>query len=89
MIIDAISKYAEIFPLKDKKVVTITKSFQKTLNKSNSKPSNMWVQRPNETEYRIQKLIKKNGDKLYVMWKIYNDMFNSLIDKNILLCKII
>lgn len=49
----------------------------------------MWVQRPNETEYRIQKLIKKNGDKLYVMWKIYNDMFNSLIDKNILLCKII
>ena len=49
----------------------------------------MWVQRPNETEYRIQKLIKKNGDKLYVMCKIYNNMFNSLIDKSILLCKII
>ena len=30
---------------------------------------------------RIEKVIKKKGDKLYVKWKGYNNSFNSWIDK--------
>ena len=32
-------------------------------------------------EFRIEKVIKKNGDKSYVKWKKYNSSFNSWIDK--------
>ena len=34
-----------------------------------------------EKELRIGKVIKRKGDKLYVKWKGYNDLFNSWIDK--------
>ena len=34
----------------------------------------------NQQEFRIEKVIKKKGDKLYVKWKGYNS-FNSWIDK--------
>ena len=30
---------------------------------------------------RIEKVIKKTGDKLYVKWKEYDNSFNSWIDK--------
>ena len=29
------------------------------------------LQGTNQQEYRIEKIIKKKGDKLYVKWKIY------------------
>ena len=32
-------------------------------------------------KFRIKKVIKRKGDKLYVKWKGYNNSFNSLIDK--------
>ena len=32
-------------------------------------------------EFRIEKVIKRKGDKLYVKWKGYNNSFNSWIDK--------
>ena len=32
-------------------------------------------------EFRIEKVIKKKGDKLYVKWKRYDSFFNSWIDK--------
>ena len=32
-------------------------------------------------EFRIEKVIKKTGDKLYVKWKGHNNSFNSWIDK--------
>ena len=32
-------------------------------------------------EFRVEKDIKRKGDKLYVKWKCYNSSFNSLIDK--------
>ena len=32
-------------------------------------------------EFRIEKAIKKKGDKLYVTWKGYDGSFNSWIDK--------
>ena len=34
-----------------------------------------------QQEFRIEKVIKENGDKLYVKWKGYDNSFNSWIDK--------
>ena len=39
------------------------------------------MQRTNQQEFRIEKVIKKKRDKLYVKWKGYDDSFNSWIDK--------
>ena len=33
---------------------------------------NQW-QKTNQKKFRIEKLIKRNGDKLYVKWKGYNN----------------
>ena len=35
----------------------------------------------NQKEFRIEKVIKRKGDKLYDKWKGYDSSFNSLIDK--------
>ena len=32
-------------------------------------------------KFRIEKIIKKKGDELYVKWKGYDRSFNSWIDK--------
>ena len=40
---DIYSKYAWVIPLKDKKGITITKAFQKTLDESNCKPNKILV----------------------------------------------
>ena len=37
--------------------------------------------KPNQKEFGVKKVIKKKGDKLYVYWKGYNNLFNSWIDK--------
>ena len=34
-----------------------------------------------QREFRVEKVIKKTGDKLYVKWKGYDSSFNSWIDK--------
>ena len=39
------------------------------------------LQKTNQEEFRIEKLIRRKGDKLYVKWKGYNNSFNSWIDK--------
>ena len=39
------------------------------------------LQKTNQREFRIEKIIKKKGDKLYVKWKGYDSSFNSWIDK--------
>ena len=39
------------------------------------------LQGTNQQEFRIEKVIKKKGDKLYVKQKGYNISFNSWIDK--------
>ena len=47
----------------------ITGSFyEKVLQKTNQKP------------FRIEKVLKRKGDKLYVKWKGYNNRFNSWVD---------
>ena len=39
------------------------------------------LQKTNQKEFRIEKVIKRKGDKLYVKWKSYDNSFNSWIDK--------
>ena len=39
------------------------------------------LQKPNQEEFRIEKLIKRKGDKLYVNVKGYDSSFSSWIDK--------
>ena len=34
----------------------------------------------NQKEFRIEKIIKRKGNKLYVKWKRYNNSFNSWVD---------
>ena len=38
----------------------------------------------NQEEFRIEKVIKRKGDKIYVKWKGYDSSFNSWIDKKTL-----
>ena len=39
------------------------------------------LQKTDQKKFRIEKVLKKKGDKLYVKWKGYNNSFNSWIDK--------
>ena len=39
------------------------------------------MQKIDQQEFRIEKVIKRKGDKLYVKWKVYDNSFNSWIDK--------
>ena len=39
------------------------------------------LQGTSQQEFRIEKVIKRKGDKLYVKWKGYDNSFNSWIDK--------
>ena len=39
------------------------------------------LQNTNQQEFRIEKVIKRKGDKLYVKWKGYDSSFNSWINK--------
>ena len=39
------------------------------------------LQKTNQEEFRIEKVINRAGDKIYVKWKGYDNSFNSWIDK--------
>ena len=39
------------------------------------------LQKTNQAEFRIEKVIKRKGNKIYIKWKGYNNSFNSWIDK--------
>ena len=39
------------------------------------------LQKTNQKDFRIKKVLKRKGDKLYVKWKGYHNSFNSWIDK--------
>ena len=39
------------------------------------------LQKANQKEFRIEKVINRKGNKLYVKWKGYCNLFNSWIDK--------
>ena len=38
------------------------------------------LQKSYQKEFRIEKVLKKKGDRLYVKWKGYDNSFNSWID---------
>ena len=38
-------------------------------------------QKTTHQEFRIEKVIKRKGDKLYAKWKGYDNSFNTWIDK--------
>ena len=40
------------------------------------------LQKMNQKEFRVKKIIKRKGHKLYVKWKCYSSSFNSWIEKN-------
>ena len=40
------------------------------------------LQKTNQKEFRVEKVIKRKGNKLYVKWKGYDSSFNCWIDKN-------
>ena len=42
------------------------------------------LRKTNQKEFRIEKVIKTKGDKLYVNWKGYDNSFNSWINKKYL-----
>ena len=39
------------------------------------------LQKTSQNEFRIEKVLKRKGDKLYVKWKGYDNRFNSWIDR--------
>ena len=39
------------------------------------------LQKTSKEKFRIEKVLKRKGDKLYVKWKGYDNRFNSWIDK--------
>ena len=39
------------------------------------------LQQTHQAEFRVEKVIKRKDDKLYVKWKGYDNSFNSWIDK--------
>ena len=39
------------------------------------------LQKTDQQKFRMEKVIKKKDDKLYVKWKDYDSSFNSWIDK--------
>ena len=39
------------------------------------------LQKTNQKEFRVEKVLKRKGDKLYVKWKGYDNSFNSWINK--------
>ena len=39
------------------------------------------LRKTSQEKFRIEKVIKRKGDKLYVKWKGYDNSFNSWINK--------
>ena len=40
------------------------------------------LQKINQKEFKIEKIIKRKGDKLLLKWKRHDNSFNSWIDKS-------
>ena len=65
-VIDIFSKYAWVFPLKDKKGVSIVNAFQKRLDKSGRKPNKIWVDKGSEFYNKsFKKWLKDNDAEMH------------------------
>ena len=49
--------------------------------KNNQKLLECSMQKTNQKEFRVEKVIQRKGDRLYVKWKGYYSSFNSSIDE--------
>ena len=85
-VVDNFSKYAWVFPLKDKKGITITNSLQKILDESNCKPNNIWVDKGTEFYNRSMKSwLAKNAIIQYmasISNKVYIDKLDYMVNKH-------
>ena len=64
--IDLFSKYAWVFPLKDKKGNSIVNAFQKILDNSKRKPTKIWVDQSSEfCNSQVKKFSKDNNIEMY------------------------
>ena len=70
-VIDIFSKYAWVFPLKDKKGISIVKAFQSILKQSNSKPNKIWVDKRSEFYNAYFKKWLRDND--IVMYSTHNE----------------
>ena len=59
-------------------VILKAKILLERFTKKNSKKKK---KKKNQNEFRVEKIIKRKGDKLYVKLEGYNKSFNSWIDK--------
>ena len=65
-VIDIFCKYAWVFPLKNKKGVTIVSAFQSIFNSSKRKPNKIWVDQGFEFyDSHFKKWLKDNDTKMY------------------------
>ena len=65
-VIDIFSKYALVFPLKDKKDITITNAFQKILYESRRIPNKLWEDKGSEFYNRsLKSWLEKNHIEMY------------------------
>ena len=60
-VIDIYNKCTSVIPLKDKKGITITNVFQKTLHESGRKANEIWVDKRNE----MKSWLEDNGIEMY------------------------
>ena len=69
--IDIYSKYAWVFPLKNKKGISIVNAFQRILDGSNKKPNKIWVDKGSEFYNSSFKIWLKDND--IEMYSIHNE----------------
>ena len=63
---DSFSKYGWVAPLKDRKGITITNVFQKTLKESHRKPNKIWIDKGSEFyNSSIKSWLEKNDIEMY------------------------
>ena len=66
MLLIFFSKYLQVIPLKDKKGITITDTFQKISDESNRKPNKIWVDKGSEFyNRRIKSWLEKIHKNLF------------------------
>ena len=69
--IDLYSKYAFVFPLKDKKGISIVNGFNKIIKQSNRKPNKIWVDQGGESYNNFFK--KSLSDNDIIMYSTFNE----------------
>ena len=70
-VIDILSKYVWVVPLKAKKGVSIADAFQKILDDSNRKPNKIWVDKGSEFyNNSFKKWLKDNDIEMYSIHNI-------------------